>query len=483
MRPSPSSLRWLAGWLLLAALGGTVLLVQDRARQREAFENQARIAHRLLSQRAAQHDAILATLALLRPAPGADGVQRLPALYPQILAVRQLQAGEHWSDASFPAAQEASRREHRAVLAEADLARGRVWLLLAAEPASFALQVDLLAAVPWAEWPMRREASPVRLWLEHAGQALVLQPGSAGAPSAGRFDVRKPLASTSLPFELVATRDLAWAGLPWMALAAWASASALLVLVLAAWQRQRAARRRAEELLRLGQVARLNTLGELAAGLAHELNQPLTALLANTQAARRMLAEDPPEPGPAAAAMGQAAEQARRASEVVARLRRTIERPGQQAALQPVVLQEAVRNAFRLLEPEFARRGVQPRLQGAAPVRVQAEPVALEQIVHNLLMNALQALDQVPPGERELAVDVRPRADGGGTLSVADSGPGIASELLPRIFEPFVSTRDGGLGLGLSLCESLAGAMGGSLQAQARAPRGALFHLSLPAAA
>jgi signal transduction histidine kinase len=483
MRLFPPSLRWLAAWLLLAALGATALLVQDRAHQREAFENQARIAHRLLSQRAAQHDAVLATLALLQPAPGADGMQRLPALYPQILALRQLQAGERWSSASFQAAHEASRREHRAVLAEADLARGRVWLLLAAEPASFALQVDLLAAVPWAEWPMRREASPVRLWLEHADQVLVLQPGSAPAHSAGQFALRKPLASTSLPFELVATRDVAWGELPWVQLAGWSAATALGVMVLAAWQRQRVAHRRAEELLRLGQVARLNTLGELAAGLAHELNQPLTALLANTQAARRMLAEEPPELGAAAAAMGQAAEQARRASEVVVRLRRTIERPGQQTALRPIVLQETVRNAFSLLEPEFVRRGVHPRLQGEAPVRVQAEPVALEQIVHNLLMNALQALDQVPPGERELAVDVRPRAGGGGTLSVADSGPGIAPELLPRIFEPFVSTREGGLGLGLSLCESLAAAMGGSLQAQARTPRGALFRLSLPAAA
>jgi C4-dicarboxylate-specific signal transduction histidine kinase len=150
--------------------------------------------------------------------------------------------------------------------------------------------------------------------------------------------------------------------------------------------------------------------------------------------------------------------------------------------VQPVVLQDAVRNAFHLLAPEFARRSITPRLLGAAPVRVQAEPVALEQIVHNLLMNALQALDQVPQRERELSVDVERRPEGG-VLSVADSGPGIAPELLPRVFEPFVSTREHGLGLGLPLCESLAGAMGGTLQALARPPRGALFRLTLPAAA
>jgi signal transduction histidine kinase len=473
---------WLLGWLLLAVAGAWVLAAGDRARERDAFENQARIAHRLLSQRAAQHDAVLATLALLQPPPGADGTERLPALYPQILAVRQLPAGEAWPTEPFRRAQDASRRERRPVLAEADLQRGRAWLLLAAEPASFALQIDLVAAVPWTEWPMRRDDSPVRVALAHGDATLVLQPGVEPAGAVGGFTLRKPLASSSQPFDVVASRVVGWTELPWLAWAAWLLASAGGVAALAAWDRQRQARRRAEDLLRLGQVARLNTLGELAGGLAHELNQPLTAMLANAQAARRLLDEGPPELDSARAAMSNAAEQALRASEVVARLRRTIERPNRGAALQPVVLQDAVRNAFHLLEPEFARRGVAPRLQGAAPVAVQAEPVALEQIVHNLLMNALQALEQVPAGERDLAVDVTQQPEGG-VLSVADSGPGIAPDLLARIFDPFVSTREHGLGLGLSLCESLAQGMGGSLQAQQRPPRGALFRLILPSAA
>ncbi|HZY18841.1 MAG TPA: ATP-binding protein [Ramlibacter sp.] len=482
MRPSLRPfLPWLAAWLLLAVAGGWVLGASERDRQRSAFDNDVRIAHRLLSQRAAQHDAILATLALLQPAPGADGVQRLPALYPQILAVRQLAAGEHWAFPAFEQAQQQSLRERRPVLAAADLVTGRAWLVLAAEPASFALQVDLVASVPWTEWPMPRLVSPVRVLLLRGDQALVLQPGRTDARGPWQFALRKPLASPSQPFELVALRAARWSELPWGPWGLWAVFSAALVGAAAAVQRQRSARRRAEELLRLGQVARLNTLGELAGGLAHELNQPLTAVLANTQAARRLLAEQPPELDPARAAMGQAAEQARRASDVVARLRRTIERPAADAAMQPVVLQDAVRNAFDLLEPEFARREVAPRLHGPAPVRVHAEPVALEQIVHNLLMNALQALDQVPAAQRELSVDIEQRPEGG-VLSVADSGPGIAPELLPRIFDPFVSTREHGLGLGLSLCDSLASGMGGTLQALQRAPRGALFRLTLPAA-
>ena len=151
---------------------------------------------------------------------------------------------------------------------------------------------------------------------------------------------------------------MGWLELPWHWMLPWAAAVGAGV---AGWQwlrRQRAERERAEELLRLGQVARLNTLGELAAGMAHELNQPLAAVLASTQAARRLLDDEPPELDTARGAMRQAEQQARRAADVVARLRRGVERPTASASLQPVVLQDAVRNAFYLLEPEFAKRQV-----------------------------------------------------------------------------------------------------------------------------
>ena len=114
-------------------------------------------------------------------------------------------------------------------------------------------------------------------------------------------------------------------------------------------------------------------------------------------------------------------------------------------------------------------------------VTVRAEPVALDQIVHNLLMNALQALEKVPPGAAAPdAGGQRPRRKG--PAGVADTGPGIAPEVLPRIFEPFFSTRAGGLGLGLSLCETLATNMGGALAAAPNEPHGAVFLLSLPLA-
>ena len=117
-----------------------------------------------------------------------------------------------------------------------------------------------------------------------------------------------------------------------------------------------------------------------------------------------------------------------------------------------------------------------------------AEPVALQQIVHNLLMNALQALEQVPPAERQLRLSMARAESGQVTLSVRDHGPGIPPEARQHLFEPFYTTRTGGLGLGLTLCESLAQAMGAQLALApeatppSAAQRGAEFVLTLQAA-
>ena len=115
-------------------------------------------------------------------------------------------------------------------------------------------------------------------------------------------------------------------------------------------------------------------------------------------------------------------------------------------------------------------------------VQGKADPVAVEQIVHNLLMNALHALELVPADARRIRLWLGAE-QGQGVLRVTDSGPGIAADVLPRLFQPFFSTRPGGMGLGLSLCETLATGMGGALTAANAEPRGAVFTLQLPLAA
>jgi len=476
---------WWLAWALLTAAGGVWLARAELARLHEDFDTDGRIVHRLLSQQVVQYDAVLATLALL--APAADGPrpeQRLPAINPAILSVVRHDRDRPWPDGphaeALTQAEARSRTLRRAEVAAPDLPQGRYLLVLAAEPTSFALAIDLAATIPWRDWPMDPRQSPVRVRVEQGDRAYTVQPGRF-ADGPWTFAFRKTLAAQSQPFDVVAERTVGWIELPWARIAGWSIAVGLALAALQAWLRQRAARRRAEELLRLGQAARLNTLGELGAGLAHELNQPLTAVLANAQAARRLLDDQPPEIDAARDAMTQAAAQARRAAEVVGRLRRLVDQPRGPADLQPVALQEVVHGALYLLEPERQRRGVAVH-EADATVTVQADPVALEQIVHNLLVNALQALEAAPADGRRLAVETG-RDGANGWLAVDDSGPGIPPEALPRVFEPFFSTREGGLGLGLSLCESLAGQMGGTLSAGRSAMGGARFELRLPLAA
>jgi signal transduction histidine kinase len=485
-RSSRRSLPWLLCWAGLVLAGSLAIVRIDIAQRREAFQTDARIAHRLLSQRVVQQEAILATLALLGPA--ADRSERpegrLSAVYPQVLAVLRRDRGESWSSAALQAAEARSRETRSAALGPVDTESGQYTVVLAAEPSSFALRIDLARMVPWDEWPLERDG-PVRVALSHGDAALLLQPGSAPeAQPAGLtegFVFSKPLAASGQPFALRLQRATGPAEWPWATLAAWAALVSFALAALAAWLRVRHERRRAEALLRVGQVARLNALGELAGGMAHELNQPLAAALASAQAARRLLDDDPPALDTARQAMNQAATQTRRAADVLARLRRLVEAPDATKAREPVRLDMALRNVMDLLEPEVRRRGIRAAIEAETPT-VRADPVALEQIVHNLVGNAMQALDGLPHDERLLVLRVGTEADRG-VLTVRDSGPGIAPDALPHIFEPFYTTRRGGLGLGLSLCESLAQAMQGALTVRNVNPRGAEFRLALPLAA
>lgn len=476
-------MRWLLIWAGLVLAGWLAIVRVDIGQRRETFQTEARIAHRLLSQRVAQNDAILATLVLLNPAAAAQdqAEQRLPALYPQVLAVLRRDQGQLWPTDTMAIAETRSLQTQQAELGVIDVAANQYTLVQAGQPTSFALRIDVQRMVPWDEWPVER-AGPVNVALLLAGQTLLVQAGQApGARPAGLtegFVFTKPLAASSQPFDLQlrhATGPVQW---PWAWLFAWAFATALASAGLAAWQQARRARRRAEELLRVGRVARLNAMGELAAGMAHELNQPLAAVVAGAQAARRLLDDDPPALDTARQAIVQVAAQGRRAADVVARLRRMVETPQAAAPRQAVQLEVMLRQVLELLEPETRRRGITVEVRGRS-MPVMADLVALEQIVHNLVGNALQSLDAVPPSERQLILQLANEA-GQGVLTVRDSGPGLSPEALPHLFEPFYTTRQGGLGLGLSLSETLAQTMHGTLSAGNVKPRGAEFRLALP---
>ncbi|MDR0226785.1 MAG: two-component sensor histidine kinase [Burkholderiaceae bacterium] len=485
---------WVLAWAVASGCGAAWLAHARLQALREVFDTDARIAHRLLSQRMVQHDAILGTLALLQPRQPGTGQaawKQLPGLYPQVLDVARRAGTEAWPQAWPPGMAESERRSQasgHAELALADLAQGRLFLVQSGLPASYALALDLRATIPADEWPLPPATSPVRAWLTLGHQAFVVQPGrqppAPGADWAGwTWEVSKTLASPSQPLVLHLSQRLDATVLPWAAMLGWAAGCALVLAAWRAQRRQHVARHRAEQLLQLGQVARLNTLGELAAGMAHELNQPLTAVLSSSQAARRLLAEEPPETDAARQAMVQAAEQAKRASAVVGRLRRLVERPGQAPQAEPLDLVQAVAEALHLLEPELRRRQVQvqvPSPVGPLPP-AHADAVAVQQILHNLLLNALQAMEDQPPARRQVLVELSRQ----GTqllVAVQDSGPGVAPDMRPRLFTPFATGRAQGLGLGLTLSQGLAESMGGSLELAPHSTGGARFELRLPLA-
>ena len=499
--------RWLLGWLIVCALGAALIVRVDIAMRRADFQAEARQAHRVLSQAAARLDAVLATVALLAPPGGeeaADGAeQRLPALYPQLLAAWRRDAGQPWPEGALvPGAgpQELDQAELRSraqpatgrhpVLAGLDPARAQYTLVLADHGASFALRVDARRLAPAGEWPWANSTT-VRATLGVGSQTLVLD---AGAPAPERpfgvtdgFEARLPLASQSQPFVLHVQRFVGPAEWPWPVLGAWTLLSALLAWAAWRWHASRRERERVAALARMAQVSRLNTLGELAAGVAHELNQPLTAMLAGTQAALRVLRDEADADGavadarPAMAALDLAAAQARRAADVVARLRRLVQPQPAATGAQPVDLGAVARRLLDLLEPELARLDIVAVVEGDAPPAL-GDPVAAEQILHNLLTNALQALEGSVREPRHLTVRLGTR-ETRVACEVRDNGPGVAPADLPRLFEPFFTTRPGGLGLGLPLCQSLALAMDGRLEVQAIEPHGTTFTLELPLAA
>lgn len=243
--------------------------------------------------------------------------------------------------------------------------------------------------------------------------------------------------------------------------------------------RTRLAERRAELSSmesRLAHAARVNAMGEMASGMAHELTQPLTAILAQSQAGKHLLARQDN------AALGKVLDdtvgQARRAAAILERLRNW-SRP-QRALPTPVDLGAAIRSVITLLEGEAAQRAVtvKPSVP-ATPVSVLADPVELEQVIFNLLRNAFEALsDQYGP--REVSIELT-GADGTARLDIADNGPGVPSELVPKLFTPFTTTRPDGTGLGLALSQRLIERAGGEVSYIPR-ERGALFRVTLPLA-
>ena len=229
----------------------------------------------------------------------------------------------------------------------------------------------------------------------------------------------------------------------------------------------------------LAHVGRVSTLSEIAAGIAHELNQPLTAILSQAQASLRFLEDGEANLPQVRRSLQASAEQAKRASQILERLRAHVAR--RPLDYQRIDLRQLVDNVRVLTEHELRERGI--RLEsdfGVDDLEVEGDAIQLEQVLHNLVRNAIEALATLPLERRVIRIEGGQR-DGNVRLEVRDFGMGIDANVLPQLFTPFVSSKSGGLGLGLSLSQTLMQSMGGSLSGENAADGGARFTLCLNA--
>jgi signal transduction histidine kinase len=225
---------------------------------------------------------------------------------------------------------------------------------------------------------------------------------------------------------------------------------------------------------------RVTHLGELAASIAHEVNQPLCAIVSNAQALQRLRAAGACEPDDLEGALADIIQAGQRAAAILDRIRGLIRQAPVDRA--PVAVNPLLQEAAALVRGDLARRGVALTLDLAENLPpVLGDPVQFQQVVLNLLANGADAMDRVAREFRTLTL--RSAADGGGVaVAVTDAGVGVPPEDLARIFRPFVSTKPGSMGMGLAVCRSIVEAHGGRLQAMPNPDHGMTFRFTVPAA-
>jgi two-component system sensor kinase FixL len=240
------------------------------------------------------------------------------------------------------------------------------------------------------------------------------------------------------------------------------------------------------ELLRnrqeLVHLSRVSTLGELAGSLAHELNQPLTAILSNAQAAQRFMAARPSNLDEVREILEDLVKDNHRASEVLRKIRLLVKKGDSEAAL--LRMDEVVADVALLVRSEATGRGIRMTLDVPADLPcVLGDRVQLQQVLLNVLLNSFQALDGCPAKDRVVMIGAALDRSGEIRIAVRDHGPGLTAEKLEKLFSPYFTSKRDGLGLGLSISRSIVQMHGGRIWAENNEERGATFYFTLPAVA
>jgi len=244
------------------------------------------------------------------------------------------------------------------------------------------------------------------------------------------------------------------------------------------------ARKQAEEKLHeaqaeLAHVARVTALGELAASIAHEVNQPLAAVVAHAAACRRWLDRDPPNLEEARGTVQSIIKDGNRAGEVIQHVRALVNKTVGQKT--PLDINEVVNDVITLLHYELASHRISLRMELApALCPVLGDRIQLQQVILNLVINGIEAMQPVTDRRRELVIRTRQDDAGKILVEIRDCGIGLAGGNASRLFEAFFTTKSDGMGMGLSICRSIVESHGGRLSASGHAGPGATFQFVLP---
>ncbi len=247
------------------------------------------------------------------------------------------------------------------------------------------------------------------------------------------------------------------------------------------------ATRQAQDALRATQsqlalITRRTTMHEVTATIAHEVNQPLAAIVANGNAALRWLGKTPPEVAEAVANVNQIISDGHRASGVIASIRGMFKKDEHAKALLDANV--VIREVLEFLQGDLSSKQVSVRTKlGRDLPQIFADHVQLQQVVLNLVTNAIEAMTGTPSASRSLNISSKLGQSDQVMIAVEDSGPGIDAKDLDHIFDAFFTTKSQGMGMGLSICRSIVEAHGGRLWASARRPHGSIFYLTLPSVA
>jgi signal transduction histidine kinase len=500
--------RALGVWFALTVVAAAAVAAVNFVRVRDGFEVEARTLHRVVSQRADQHDAHLTSLAAVLASSDrsfttlgavAEAVLRF---YPRITAIDVISAASA-PDLVFTtrglqpkgpgmsefAATAASLSAGQAVVM-AELNGAEAYHLVKRLPGAPAQAGVLVMTVdarrliePEGDLP---EGTNLTL-RDLSGRELVHvgEPISSGGVLPN-LDFEKALGSRSQPLPLRVARQPGFGELlPPVAAALVAAVTGIGVLLAGLVLRERRAAREARERAsfhehqaRLAHAMRVNTVGEMASGIAHELTQPLTAILSRSQAGLRLARSPSPDWSEVIGVLDANVRLAKRAGDILARLRAYVSNSA--PAPEPASINRLVRNVTELMQGDLERRGIALELDLAPgdPVCV-VDRVSVEQVVHNLVRNAADAVEVLPQERRTVTITTTAGGDMA-AIAVRDRGPGIAAVDLPRLFEPFFTTKPGGMGLGLPLCERIVETFGGRITAANAPEGGAVFTIRLP---